>query len=158
MIKTISNIVFYGKNKKKAEKKAEKELDKNDSIVENALYFIKVAVLLFLKFIFSTKTFFVESYYEIKHNKKNAVENNLTLAKKFLQGGHISDGLMRIKLALLFDKNNFNALLMFAYFYYENENYKKSLKYFNKIKQIKGEQTPPEINFMINELNLIIKK
>jgi len=158
MIKNIASLLFYGRNKKKAEKRAEKALDKNDSIVENVIYLIETALLLTLKFIFTAKNFCVTNYRQIKENKANATDNNLALAKKFLKEGNVSDGLMRIKFALFFDKQNFNALLMLAYFYYENEEYKKALKYFNKIKQSKGPQTPAEINFMINELELIIQK
>ena len=158
MIRALTNIVFYGKRQKKQRKILEKQIDKEDSMIDNASFFLagvfSVIFYLFDKWF----SFVLLSYHDIKSNYKNASHNNVVIAKNLLKEGNHLDATFRLKIAIILDKNNFHALLTLAYLYYEHEKYKKSLKYFKTLQAITSESQMQEINFMIEEINLKLSK
>ena len=156
MIKQITNLIFYGKRYKKQQINEEKREEERHSIGNSILSFFEVFIVTLSYVILYSIRFLIINITDLKNGYKNATINNLTIAKKFLKNGDIFDGILRLRLILLLDKNNFHALLMLGYFYYERKWYKKSLKYFTKIHKNLGEKSTPEINFMLNELQSLI--
>jgi hypothetical protein len=153
MIKLLNNIVFYSRRKRKEEEKVEKLLEEQDSIFKNIAFCFYKSLIFVIDCADISTRFVLDNYSEVKQNYKNVIANNLSIAKHFLKEGNHFDAIIRLNMVLLFDRTNFSALLMLGYFYYENANYKKSIKYFIKIKKNLKDKTSPEIQFMINELN-----
>ena len=149
--------MFYGRNKKRMEKKLAKLEDKKDSIVENALSLMQTIASTTGSLIFSWLDFTITNYNSIKDNYKHSVDNNISIAKKFIRDGDIKEAKTRLKIALFIDNTNFHAMLALGYLLYEEQEYKQSLKYFKKIQNTMGDKTTAEITFMINELETIVK-
>ena len=92
-------------------------------------------------------------FFKIKDNSDSVVENNLKMAKYHFGNNNMFDAKIRYKIALMFDKKNFDAAVGLAYIYYMQMNHEKTIKYFNLAKSFCSDSVKiEEIDSIIDSL------
>jgi hypothetical protein len=148
----FKGVVFYHKRKKEEHNEKLTQYKTKEQFIFLSQHYILESFIFIYESFKNGFTFVKKRINEIKLASKDILHSNLRCAKGQLENGNFLDAELRLKTILIFSKNNFDALLMLAYHYYNILKYDKSLKYLNAIKASKQQNTPIEVDYMINDI------
>lgn len=77
----------------------------------------------------------VELYFDAKEKSKNLVETNLKVAEEHIKNNNLYDAIIRYKIILRMQKNNFDALYGLSFVYLKLGEFKKAIQYLELSKE-----------------------
>ena len=83
----------------------------------------------FWRWLNSEITKLVELYFDAKEKSKNLVETNLKVAEEHIKNNNLYDAILRYKIILRMQKNNFDALYGLSFIYLKLGEFKKAIQY-----------------------------
>ena len=105
------------------------------------------AIFRFWRWINVEITKLVELYFDAKEKSKNLVGTNLNVAQEHIKNNNLYDAILRYKIVLRMQKNNFEALYGLSFIYLKLGEFKKAIQYLERsLEQAEDEEMKQEIS------------